>query len=764
MPRKRGGETGGEGAAGGPLPPQPALSLATDPLLKAAGAPERANPDGSPNIDYFRWTFKQVNDKNLKVALGLEEMPKGYNLAQARELLESEVKNAYRLDPGALADVRSPQEKLADSMRELLAAPESLFEKTDEQIVAIKAEMDKADDFGKELLGGRWSEDGKERAFETSMAGAKKKWSERLSRLLEIRHRAREPFPGGWRGDARCIEAMHTLRFMLYVGRSSIGGDATVFSIGEHHAKMASELWQARNSWMYRPPLEGGNDALPRWHKVASDGVFLVCPPGHGKSNLVCHDLVLQYDYNPRLKGLIGHAQSGEAEKDLAYIGSYFLTSTANGRRNLSLFPKTKLKKLVIDTLDFEDGQSESKRQPSLKAHGITAKVSGADADFIWFDDPCDQEHAEQETTRKRVFDRMNGTWRRRKRGKKTFEITTTTLWHHQDPNCLFLELIKDNKIDFLASVQVCGGPNSSPPFKSLWPEQYPASRLKKIYIEMRNPRLYAAAYEANPQPAGFKKIKRLAFYDPTEESHAEFIASAVMYLSVDPAATNSEKADYASFLYAGLGDVPYRREDGGLDLVRRLRVVDAREFHATQGEAVDEMMRFAEQQRLDYTLWEVRSAFAAGPEMLRREFGLDVIELDPKNKKKGLRLDQAAPLIDDSLRDKGLPAPPVEFPGVRLPDGTVGPDPALGWFYDQILNFGACKGDHSVDALTQLVNEVGRQLGIGEGVITTQVRRLDPTSERVRAWRDRMFKRLRTPGESAAEQDCRWAREALEN
>jgi hypothetical protein len=541
------GTTEGDAPAGGV---SPALSsiLGVEQELIDAGAPPERLPNGAPNIERLRWEFKQVIDLSLLVALGKREMPKGYNLAQALELLKERCKSVYTIDPKHLMDVRSEGEKIADAWNRIADMPDSAFETLDQQVEAMKRQMNSGDEMSKEMFGGS----GTNEALERKLL-AKKKWNERLSTLLELRDRARNPVPKGTAPqNAKAVAAVHALRFMVYVGRSSIGADSSVFQVGTHHVKMCVAYWMARNRTQYHDH---------QWIQADHEGVMLVCPPGHGKSALVSHIWVLEIDQNPRLKGLIGHAQAGMAERNLAYIGSYFDPETANGRRNISLFNPPTLRTLTKDTMDLEDRKQESKSQKTLKAHGITAKVSGSDADFIWFDDPCDQELAEQETTRNRVYDRMNGTWRTRKRGKKTFEIITTTLWHHDDPNSRYLQLIKDNKIKFLASVQKCGGPEQG--FKPLWDEQYPTSKLKNIYAEMRNPRLYAAAYQSNPQPAELRKIKRLAYYLPGHPQHARFLESAVFHVSLDPTATNREKSDKASFVYAGINDIVTQNPDG---------------------------------------------------------------------------------------------------------------------------------------------------------------------------------------------------------
>ena len=125
----------------------------------------------------------------------------------------------------------------------------------------------------------------------------------------------------------------------------------------------------------------------------------------------------------------------------------------------------------------------------ALAGAGASLVINGRDADEIWFDDPCDQELSTQPTERDRIWDRMNGTWRLRKRDSQNrFEIITTTLWHHDDPNSRQLALIRNKTVKFRALVLPCGGPEQN--FKPVYEECYPAASLRAVYAQMRNPRL----------------------------------------------------------------------------------------------------------------------------------------------------------------------------------------------------------------------------------------------------------------------------------
>lgn len=747
------------------------MAKATDiplpPVEPDAGDPRPPRVvGGKPNPEFWRWSVRQVTELALKVATGETQMPHGFNLSQAREILELEAKG-YGIDPKRLADARSQPEIASDAIDRLLDAPESIFEQTDTQLTAIEQMMDLADQQTSEVLaeaGTRRYEDMQRDIPEAVIIekyekqrkqreSAKKKWRDTLRRVRKLRQRVRQPVPDGTVSNRHHSHAAaRVLRYMIYVTRTTLDGSTGIARIGYHHAEMAAMLYHSKTGW-YRD----WNGCVSASHNTGTmvrekpwDGAMFVLPPGHGKTHFAASALALELSENPRLRFLFGHAQAKKAEENLRLFSSFFDPDVAAGRRNRSLFDIPPIAKNTVSVFDLEDPTGEKKKALTVTAYGMTAKISGSDTDRIWFDDPCDQELAEQETTRKRIFDRMNGTWRTRKRGTKAFELITTTLWHHDDPNCRWLDLSRTGKINCRHMIRACGGPEQG--FKSLWPEVYPSSYLKSKYAEMRNPRLYAAAYQSNPQPEELRPIRRLAYYDPAAESHKRFMASAVFYLSLDPAATNRDKSDHASYVYSGEGDIEVADENGNPATERRLRIIDAEQFHANQTEGVMLTMSYAETHPTHYLLTEVAGGFHATVELFESH-GIDVIGMPTGNKSKALRLKHVAPMLDDSLRDRGLSPAVVEFPGRVREDGTIGPDPEspLAWLEEQILNFGSVGGDHGVDALTQTCKHVGPSLGYGEGAVTRQIKqsRREPADPRLaRHLRSLADEESKTPGE----------------
>lgn len=489
---------------------------------------------------------------------------------------------------------------------------------------------------------------------------------------------------------------------------------------------------------------------------VDTDHTFLANDLVVHNSAFISHVISLMISENPSLRCIFLHAQEEMAQQNLGMVASNFDPNEACGRRNLSLFPGIEIEER--SSKKFRLKLPERQKSPTIIAVGITAAKSGTDADILWNDDPCDQKLAEQPTERKRAWDRINATWRTRLRGTRNFEFYTSTLWHYDDPTAKMLALVKAGSAKYTMCRLKCGGPKDN--FKPLWEEQYPASYLKQKYMEL-GPRLYATVYESNPQPEELRKIKRLAYYDPRTTEHYSFIESAIFHISLDPTAKRDEKCDKAAFVYAAFGDI-VAQGTGEYSYEKRLRIIDAHQFHASQSEGVDEVIGFAGSHSTHYIHIENRGGFDATREFFEKE-GMDVICHDPGNRKKGLRLADVAAMLDDSLRDKGFPGAVVEFPGRSDASGNpvADPDSPLKWVEDQVLDFGVATEDHVVDATTQLCKFLGPELRVNVGAVTEKIQRMQQRARdpRVAKWVDRLMGRG-GPGPTADAEDARFLTE----
>lgn len=676
----------------------------------------------------------------MDVTLGKADMPRGYNPAQVRDLLDAECK-ACGLDPKHLADTRTDAQINQDWAETLLRTPDEIFAAVDSFIDEAERQMDKADDGCGELVDANGSTGYPEKKMaEYDREAAKKKWMDRLRRLRKLRDRARNQTPKCCFPSTQLAIA-HPLRYMIYASRPG-GTSNKCYQIGSHHCRMALALHSLRTGKKYQDF---------QWRDWNATGALLVCPPGHGKTSMLISYLAMRLSQNPRLRIILLHAQAEQSEKNLGFLCTFFQTTEATGRRSLSLFPGNRIIQQNLSSMRLF--LAEKQRQATVVACGVNAKENGSDADIIAGDDICDQQIAEQDAERDRVFNRLNGTWRRRLRDGKTEEILTTTLWHHDDPHCRIIKLSMEGKIKYLLCIQSCGGPDQN--FKALWPESYGPGKLRAIYAEMRNPRLYAAAYQSNPMPEEQRPVRRLAYYDPTTEQHRNFVDSSIKYVSLDPSATANEKSDHASFVYAGLGDVVTVAE-GTYSYSKRLRIIDAERIKARQTDAVTAICNFAMNRSVHYVIYERVAGFAAVGELFEAR-GIDPIPMDTKNRSKGMRLKDAAILLDDSLRDRGLSGAVVEFPG-RVVDGKVVQDPEspLKWLEDQILNYGVAAEDDGLDSVTQLCKRLGPDLGVGQGEVTQVVQKAAVEETRM-ARILREFEQQDNRGKSAHAEETEW-------
>ena len=695
----------------------------------ASKLPPKYIDGGRPNPAYFQARLERLN-LIAEGAMGPgSELPGGYNQLQKGILHEAKLLGLSERD---VLDNRSEASKIADAIDRLLEAPAEFMTLTEDEITGVERAMAEAEkrvseviqrrevkgQFGRQHGTNKWRHEGKARLGQ---------WQSLFKRLKKLRTRAIKQMPGQTPGnpnEALTIRAAHLLRFMAFVQRSNIKAfqtdkpSDTCLKFGSHHGDMALDIYLVENQLAMIG--EG------RTGKTSYDGLLMTLPPGHGKTEVGVGWATLRICHNPTSCGLVTHAQAPKAKEILAYIASNFDRSKINGRRCMALFP------LQLADRDNNSGKLRIQndvviKAPTVEAAGILGKVSGSSVDWILFDDTVDQEIVDQPETRRRVFDRINGTFLRRLRGKSgTMHLTICTLWHHDDPNARRIAMARSKQSNTKVLIRRCGGPDSKPAFSSIWPEVYDAAYLRQTYNSMRNPSLYAAQFQCDPRPESMRMIRRLRYYDPKAPDHAQFIASSIRRLSLDPAATEHQRSDKAAMVYFGQGAVRWEEpsQDGGFiaKSESQLRVLSGHQFHATQSNLVETVAEFMTSRTVDYVHVETKSAFRAVAEMFKNQYGLDVIQHDPMQANKGQRLKACAPMLEESNAAQGIHAT-VLFPGT--PDGKGGwtIDPELEWLEKQILQFGAVSDDHGVDAVTQLVNYLAPELGVGAGIASAQVR-----------------------------------------
>lgn len=701
-------------------------------------APPAFLEDGAPNRGYYWFLLDCINKQMIESLHAEGKVPAGLKDAQRAVLEQAQI---LGFTEQMLMDRRGEGDKIEAAVTRLIEAPDGVCEVVDEVLRVLEERMDRADQVCVEYAEGKvrdravaealYQQQQRESAAE-ERARKKAVWLERIRTLKRLKERARNPLPAERMGtDFRSSRdvgeaAACLIRYMLYVGRSDLshlkvqGRGADILMIGRHTGKMAVDLWAAENrvgvypwGWKVRDPDN------------PYQGIIMVAPPGHGKTSLGTAWCARRVSLNPYEQGIIVHAETGEACKNLAYVRTYFDAGEPAGRRNAALYSGLRL-------YSGEDNRKSFRlvvhhglvRQPTVSAAGVRTKRSGASASWIWFDDPVDQREVSSDTEREKTYQFLNGTWMTRKRGQQAFELTTTTIWHADDANMRRINLARQQELRLVVSIQRCGGPKGGGTygdraFEPVWPEMYPESYLRAKFKEMRDPYLYAVVYQCDPRSSDDRIISQLRFYDPESEGHKEFLKKAEFWLSIDPSSTVGAMSDKAGVLYLAIGEatIPVMLEGTERQATRVVgRLLDAKAFKATQSDLVHHCATFASDQKVDKILVEVTSGFHGTVELFETHYGIRVETATPGLRNKAQRLKSVAASIDDGQTGVGgIPPPPVEFPG-RYDPTTHGlsAEVGLNWFYEQILQFGNTKEDHCVDALTQWVKKVGDKLDTG--------------------------------------------------
>jgi len=693
--------------------------------------------NGATNAEHYRAQIENIVRMN---AACLEQ--KGCPLPGFNDQLNAIERQAKLagLDTKRLADRRTPEQRLADLIDALLSGDQTILEATEAELGLLENAMDLADQRVKDEYRIRKERAEREgvpliRRRMESRDQAKKLWRNLLNRVRRLQERARNEHPPGSADcDSIPLRAAHLLRFMVYVTRSNTperihGPTKGVMDPAAHLCRAAWFMYQAEHGIHFS--VEGVQVGVAR-----RDGVVIVMPPGHGKTDLVRSDAALAVCRDPYTQGLMVHAIASKASDNLRYIQALFSDSKAEGRRCRALFPGLILADTGNTQTEMRLRVGIAMKAPTFAAWGMSAKASGANASRIYFDDPCDQKEADSPTERDRTSSRISGTWLPRLRGKRTFWVMVATLWHEDDAVARRIKLAEEGKLNIGVLVMGVGGPDgsrwSTQPFCSIWPEEYPPNRLRQRYAEMQSPNLYARQYMAELVADEARLIRRVRFYDPDCDTHREFLRRARFHMSADPSASAREKADKAGLVHAGVGEVRLEKSDDGFEVIESrvcLRVLNSWEIRASQLDLAQRIGELSQATHVDEVHVETVSGFMGVAEMLRNEFGISPICHQPGSKSKEMRLRRVAPALDDFYNGAV-----VEFPGVRRRDETGRefwePHPDVRELVDQVLNFGASKNDHMVDALTQLTHHLMPLLGVGrEGTVSRQVR--EAVSER---------------------------------
>lgn len=767
------------------------------PTGKPRGRPKRPKPEDMRPIDasmlpatdsagktkdlaYFIRLVEEGREKYMRAVLeGSDQVP---NLRAYNEMLVSEAE-LYGYSLKSLIDRRSDMDKAVeavDRLEEFTRANRSILEMWDGEIDAVEKLQVRCVELSAEAEGNavrkqfgealvKWDE---ERRAAVEALG--KAWGERLARLRRVKELAREPLPQSlktlWNAPSTLptsrsefvVRASHTLRHAAYVIRTNLsarqksGGTTSLLDFKDHHARISMGLYMMDHDLMVSP-----QGMVPLHEGMTYEGIVVKMPPGIGKTTLAVAYFVLDIARNNYLKLLAGHAVEDKASDNLKYTASFFKQDNPGGRRFAALWGGLACE--TDNSYEFRLSLREKSKAPTMRAHGIRARISGADADKIWFDDPVDPSERYQSEERARTRRAIADNWLPRLRGKSAKHITTATVWHEDDFVNTLIVLNRQDKKMLVEVTARCGGPDER--FESLWPEEYPPAKLKSIWES--DPVTYSAAYMGDPRSESQQIVRRLRYYDPSSPQHVEFMRGAYFYVSVDPAVTGRKGADKAGIIYAALGEVEGAGENGETVRERRLRIVEAHEILATMSDLKQHLVAFCTSRSVHYVAVETNGAGAVLPDMLYNEYKVDSILCPTGNKNKETRLRAVGMLIDhhragvnENASGIRLPGAVVEFPGVMMiGKQTPQPDPNLGWYYDEFLRFGVTSRDHAMDATCQLVAHLVRagELQVGAGWVTDRlVRNAEEKGDpRIKDW-VRRVKNQGRPGMTDETED--WA------
>lgn len=804
------------------LPPDSHEPQAQAPNLKIAelndkdGHPPLRHADGTINRLHFQSRLGYVNRKQLEALAGDGRGIQGYEALKRGILAEAEMLGLTDRD---VMDERSDHDRTTDLIRQLLDNPQSLFEAADKTLDALELQIrtivDESDvrlsDVRSDLETKVAEYRGRKHESEQERLRLGKQWLNLLHRLSRLRRLVKNKVPQmgdrwEWQRDKSwdaAYEASWPWRVAIYVYRSDLENESEkpesqVLRMARHHAIICTDVWGARYGVGFRkatrdkseidnhPELFVSGDPRARVDILVTKrpvyrGVVVICPPGHGKSTFGQGWLLTEMISNPRMQGFMVHAVEPEAKKNFAHIKAAFDVGTVIGRRCVSLFDLRLDRKVSNKDDSMRLMLRERTRDPQLRAKGVRSGVGGSNCLIQWWDDPVEQEEAKQSDAREATHKKLAGEYLSRQRSGNTFVLVTATLWHHDDAVARLVRDIRLRKIKWELSLQSVGGPRSTPPFKPLWPEEYPAAKLKQRYGEMNDPQGWSAQYMANPKPEELRIVKRIALYDPRQPTHAGFLSRSQFHLSLDPSATSKDSVkrhtDKSGLVYAAVGDVMIEREGGGVEATTRIRIIDAKEFYASPLESVDAIAEYAKDNRVDMVHYEqIGTIGTTIGDLICNRYGLSssqVIGHKFGNKSKEIRLRACAAMLDDSTRDQGLPGAVVEFPCVWVnkegdevdpmkiePGDEARPviDPRLSWFEQQVVNFGAVSGDHALDACTQLCLHLRGEVDVGAGGIVTQAINYEPTTQ-AGTWRRRMEESYRESDQVKPEGDV-WKEE----
>lgn len=486
------------------------------------------------------------------------------------------------------------------------------------------------------------------------------------------------------------------LRVMLYVRRADVPGWDPIMDLAEHIQAAAVKLGYAR--------------------QVGARGCMIGMPPGHCKTVFglsFCADEIAD---NQELNLGVFHHKEDQASDRLEALKDMITPNNRMGHRYWALFPHVNVQRKKNNTSKFYVKRRSGSKDPTVQSHGINEAGEGADMHLQWYDDVVDAKERYEETQRNKTHKKMTGTWMRRLRGDLAFWFITYTPWHLDDAYARLLKSIRyyEGEVPEII-VHLLSVGKGDDKFYPLW-DKYGRKALLRAYSEIADDALYSCLYLMNPVAASSRIVSKLCFvlHDIEDEETQRFLATSKMILSVDPTATVKKDSDMCGVVYAAVNE-----------LKKQILILEAWEFHAIQMDLAAFLYEFQSMNPVHEILVETIAGFHATADELELGYELEdkVVRLSGKNRPKHVKLRAVAIYFENGK---------ISFRGVEGEDGRVKGLEEHAWMYDQVLKFGAVKGDHVVDALSQLGIQYGACLWDGEEEVGDEIR------EEAERWKNR--------------------------
>lgn len=297
------------------------------------------------------------------------------------------------------------------------------------------------------------------------------------------------------------------------------------------------------------PHIRAINETLLEVADGRCKRLMIAMPPRHGKSELISRF------FPPWLLG-----RYPDRRIILTSYEADFASSWGRKARNVleDCGPEVFGVRVVSDSRAANRWDIE-RHQGGMVTAGVGGPITGRGADVLIIDDPVkNAEEAESATLREKTWDWYRSTaYTRLEPGGAI--IVVQTRWHEDD---LSGRLLREEaaggdqwKKLILPAIAEENDPLGRMPGEVLWPQRYPAERLKEIARTLGS-YLYSALYSQRPQPPGGAKFKRADFrYFREEGEHYLLLmkggtrrvakTDCWRFQTIDPAASERESADW---------------------------------------------------------------------------------------------------------------------------------------------------------------------------------------------------------------------------